>query len=162
MTKREYWRTVGAPLVFGALIGSCDHTATDVREGAQTAGSSGVGTDAPFGAGGSGIFLDDASSGGSGPGTSEPDSAPDVGPQPLVECGDAGDATSSNASDSSAGAIDECSAPPSRCVDARLLLFFENGHCVDGRCVWDEKIYRCRVDCRNDGCYDNITAAAPQ
>src|SRR5687767_9968534 len=122
-TRRERWRAVGAPFVFvaGALIGSCDDSATDKREGAQTAGS--AGTDAPFGADGSGIFQDDASIGGSGSGTSEPDSAPDVGPQPLVECGDAGDATSSNAPDASLDALDECSPPPSRCVDARSLLY---------------------------------------
>jgi hypothetical protein len=164
ITKRADWRAVAAPLVFvaGALIGSCDDGATDERQGTQTAGSSGAGTDAPFGAGGSWIFVDDASIGGSGSGTSGPDSAPDVGPQPLVECGDAGDATSSNTFDSSAEAIDECSPPPSRCVDARLLLYFQNGRCVDGRCVWDQKLFDCGGYCRNGGCFGNMTFAASQ
>ena len=111
--------------------------------------------------GGSWITVDDASSGGSDPGPIEPDSAPDVGPQPLVECGDAGGTDSSKPLDASADALDECSPAPARCVDSRWLVFFEHGRCVDGRCVWDERFFRCRLECRKTGCFENITAAAP-
>jgi hypothetical protein len=91
--------------------------------------------------------------GATGQDASERDAAPDTREQPFVAC--RGDAAASHASSLDAG---ECDLPPSRCVDARRLLYYHDGKCVDGRCRWREALLQCRYICTDNGCNDNFTA----
>ena len=54
----------------------------------------------------------------------------------------------------------ECEPPPSRCADARFLVYYRDGTCVEGRCHWREDFYQCKQDCAGNGCNDNRTAPA--
>ena len=87
-------------------------------------------------------------------------SEPDVGPpdareQPVVAC--SADGSSDGSADSGSA---ECEPPPSRCADDRFLVYYRDGTCVDGRCVWREEFYRCQRSCGVSGCNDNFTAPA--
>jgi hypothetical protein len=87
-------------------------------------------------------------------------SPPDAGEQPFVAC--RGDGSPSDADAADAEIANECEFPPSRCVDDRFLLYYQDGECIDGRCRWREEFYRCRLSCSGNGCNDNVTfPAAP-
>ena len=111
-------------------------------------------------AGAGGTFSGDLRFDAAGGGVSEPDTGPatpDAGEQPLVACGT--DASSSDAT-ADADASAECDPPPSRCADARFLVYYRDGTCVEGRCHWREEFYRCEQDCAVNGCNSNRTAPA--
>lgn len=42
-----------------------------------------------------------------------------------------------------------CPTPPSVCVDSEWTAYFDDARCVENRCVWDVKLFRC-----TDGCLD--------
>jgi hypothetical protein len=52
---------------------------------------------------------------------------------------------------------DACSPPPSVCLDDLVLVYFDQGECVAGRCEWVKQSLTCRNACRNTGCQDSIT-----
>lgn len=89
---------------------------------------------------------------------------------PLVHCHSEGTAGapsgSAGANDSgeaplpgAAGAPsdDDCSPPPSRCVDELTLVYFDQGECVASRCTWQKKSLLCQNQCFDKGCQDSIT-----
>ena len=52
---------------------------------------------------------------------------------------------------------DACSPPPSVCMDDLVLVYFDQGECVAGRCEWVKQSLTCRNACRDTGCQDSIT-----
>lgn len=52
---------------------------------------------------------------------------------------------------------DACSPPPSVCLDDLVLVYFDQGECVAGRCEWVKQSLACRNACRDTGCQDSIT-----
>lgn len=52
---------------------------------------------------------------------------------------------------------DACSPPPSVCLDDIVLVYFDQGECVAGRCEWVKQSLACRNACRQTGCQDSIT-----
>jgi len=50
-----------------------------------------------------------------------------------------------------------CSPPPSVCLDDIVLVYFDQGECVDGRCEWVKQSLACSNACRTTGCQDSIT-----
>jgi hypothetical protein len=43
-----------------------------------------------------------------------------------------------------------CPAPPSTCVDSDWTAYFDQGRCVQDRCVWEVKLFRCTNGCAAD------------
>jgi hypothetical protein len=42
-----------------------------------------------------------------------------------------------------------CGFPPSACADGRWLVYYDDGRCVSGQCVWEERY----IDCSPLGCF---------
>ncbi|HEY3233653.1 MAG TPA: hypothetical protein VGJ84_02985 [Polyangiaceae bacterium] len=89
---------------------------------------------------------------------------------PLVLCGANAGASGAGGVENSAGAAgssqtagaagarvpdDSCAPPASVCGDSATLIYYENGVCVDGRCVWDQRRLQC--SCYAGGCYRVLT-----
>ncbi len=46
-----------------------------------------------------------------------------------------------------------CPNPPSVCANSDWLVYYENGRCVDGGCVWDTLWLQCQIhDCKQGYC----------
>jgi hypothetical protein len=156
MTRKEprtaILRFIGPALFAASAFAAC----SDSGAAAQ---ASGAGVDAAPDRGNGGkpntdiIVFDSA-----GGTLSEPDvGPPDAGEQPVVACSaDAG----SNGGAADSGTSTECEPPPSRCADSRVLVYYREGTCVDGRCRWREESYQCKLSCAGSGCNDNFTAPA--
>ncbi len=57
------------------------------------------------------------------------------------------------------GAGDEgglCPLPRSQCADGRWLVYYDNGSCVSGQCVWEKRY----IDCSTLGCQMGSCRAA--
>ena len=69
---------------------------------------------------------------------------PDAIPPPPQDCSDSG----------------RCTLPPSVCVAASVLEYFDNATCVDGGCQFEIKFHYCD-ECVDGGCISNHTAPVP-
>lgn len=100
--------------------------------------------------------------------------APDLSdvPTPVVRCLSGAAGGTADGGESGAGGAgqskvarpaggarfdDECSPPPSICLDDLVLVYFDEGQCVAGRCEWVKQSLACRNACRDNGCQDSIT-----
>jgi hypothetical protein len=82
-----------------------------------------------------------------------PDAMP---PAPVVRCGVA--TSPDDAALDDADASDPCDPPPSTCADRFWLVYFTNGTCVRGMCLFEEKTLLCSDGCENGGCLPGLTA----
>src|SRR5262245_41069884 len=74
--------------------------------------------------------------------------------QPYVVCGTDAGVDAGDAGDAAfpSYVLPECPPPRSACVDSKWQAYFDQGRCVENRCVWEMKFYRCTNDCLNGAC----------
>ena len=61
----------------------------------------------------------------------------------------------------SADASDVCPLPQSTCADGRWLVFYDNGQCTAGTCVWETRYYACTTGCSGHSCLSFGTPPPP-
>jgi hypothetical protein len=77
----------------------------------------------------------------------------DADAMPRVYC-----SSNSDASTADARADDDCMPPRSICKDTSTLLYYGDGQCVDGQCVFQAYTLDCRGGyCENGGCLGSFT-----
>lgn len=156
-----------------AAVGACQAARSGDDPALAGAGGSAGGPVSSAGGGASGAVLTIGGSSLGEPATPTGHAgAPDLNSvaTPLVRChaeavgghdgeGGAGGASDTLVAPPIAGApFDEaCSPPASVCLDDLVLVYFDRGECVAGRCEWVKQSLTCRNACRDTGCQDSIT-----
>jgi hypothetical protein len=161
-----------------AGLGSgCGQTEHDPHQqggdGGATAGSAqngGAGGAMLSAVGGTGVFVSGGSAGAGGP--MVPDetgmggsSSISVPSPPVVHCSDVGGAGGSGEAGAATGEAggeaswdDTCAPPPSQCANNLDLVYYSDGACSKGRCVWTATVTHCEQLCSVNGCETSITA----
>jgi hypothetical protein len=57
----------------------------------------------------------------------------------------------------SADASDVCPFPQSVCADSKWLVYYDNGRCVAGSCVWETRYTACPMSCTGHDCMLPVT-----
>lgn len=71
----------------------------------------------------------------------------DAGDASADDAGDGGPDT--NAADASPPSAPECRLPPATCADSNWLAYFDDGQCIDGKCLLTTKYHFCPSGCSN-------------
>jgi hypothetical protein len=74
----------------------------------------------------------------------------------AAQCSEAGADGSADVVECTDQDLSKCEPPPSQCIDANTLRYFDNASCVDGHCAWEQKSTACA--CSGGGCQFTNTA----
>jgi hypothetical protein len=58
-------------------------------------------------------------------------------------------------------ASDPCPPPASACADSKYLVYYDDGQCVAGSCVWQVRYFNCGQGCSFGGCNSQGTPPSP-